>query len=187
MADLLALRKTIKKKKPSFKRSDYSKKVRIGLSWRKPKGLHSKMRHKAAGHAEVVSIGWGSPLAVEGMHKSGLMPMMVNNQADANAIDPKRQGAVIAAGVGVRSRLVLVEALLKRQVRILNIKDAKGYAASIAADIKARKEAVAKAKQSKTQKAPVQKKEEPKKELSAEDQKEQQRREAEKVLTQKER
>ena len=43
---LLELRKRIKRKKPEFIRQDAHKKKSLESKWRKPKGLHSKMREK---------------------------------------------------------------------------------------------------------------------------------------------
>ena len=42
MADLLKLRKRIKKKKPRFVRQDSHKKPKLKKKWKKPKGLQSK-------------------------------------------------------------------------------------------------------------------------------------------------
>lgn len=189
MADMLALRKSIKDKKPEFKRQDFGHRPNLSTTgWRRPKGLHSKMRHKTAGHRACVSVGWGSPAAVAGLHPSGLMPIIVSNTADVAKMDAKTQGALIAAGVGKRSKIALIDALLKKNITILNVKDPKGFAGKVQADIKAHKDARAAAKKEKPEaKKAEPKKPEPKKELTEEEKKEAQRKEAEKVLTQKER
>jgi large subunit ribosomal protein L32e len=188
MADALALRKAIKDKKPEFHRQDYTHRPNLGTTgWKKPKGLHSKMRHKKAGHLGSVNVGWGSPAAVEGAHKSGLMPVLVSSVNDIASIDAKKEGAIIAAGVGDRAKVALVDALLKKNIRILNIKEPQGFAAKVAAALKARKDARV-AAQKKEEKKPEAKKPEPKKpELSDEEKKEAARKEAEKVMIQKER
>ena len=188
MTDLLALRKAIKSKKPDFVRQDSHKKVRLGDAWRKPKGLHSKMRHKSAGHMSVVSVGWGSPAEVSGLHPSGLLPVLVHGLGDVARMDAKKEGAIIGAGVGDRRKIALVDALLKKNVTILNLKDAKGFAARIADGLKKRKESklnVQTKKESHKETKPAVK--EAPKEMTPEEKKEHERREAEKVLTHKER
>jgi large subunit ribosomal protein L32e len=191
MADMLKLRKAIKDRKPEFKRQDTTHRPNLGTTgWRKPKGLHSKMRHKMAGHRAVPTVGWGSPAAVEGCHPSGLWPVQVNSINDISLIDAKTHGAMIAAGVGKRSKIQLIDALLKKNITILNVKDAKGYASKVQAEIKAHKEERANA--AKKGDKPALKKSEPKKpqpqkEMSPEDRKEAERKEAEKVMIQKER
>ena len=52
-----------KRKKPKFYRQDISKAIRVQRSsWRRPKGLQSKMRHGFRGRANMPSTGYGAPL-----------------------------------------------------------------------------------------------------------------------------
>ncbi len=189
MADMIKLRKEIKDRKPTFRRQIYNHRPNLATTgWRKPKGLHSKMRHKSAGHQACVSVGWGSPVDVEGMHPSGLWPIIVNNMAQVATLDAKTQGALIAAGVGTRARLGIVDALVKKNITILNMKEPKSFAATVAAGMKARKDAKAKKTAPKEEKKPSSKPAaKPEPAMSEEDKKETQRREAEKVMIQKER
>ena len=69
---LLNIRKKIKSKKPFFFRQDAHKNLKLGDKWRKPKGLHSKMRLGFKGYRKSVSIGYGSPKITKNLHKSGL-------------------------------------------------------------------------------------------------------------------
>jgi len=41
---LLKIRKQLKKRKPAFTRQDINRYPRLEVKWRKPKGLHAKMR-----------------------------------------------------------------------------------------------------------------------------------------------
>lgn len=191
MTDLLALRKQIKTRKPHFARQDVLKKDRLDDTWRKPKGMHSKMRHHKKGYSAYVETGWGSPVEVKGLHKSGLKPIIVNCIGQVQLIDAKKEGAVIASHVGNRLKVSLIEALLKKNVRILNIKDALGAANGIKQAVAARKKATqdrVKAKEARKDTAPKAKKQE--KPAAAaqtpEEKKEAERREAEKVMTKKE-
>jgi large subunit ribosomal protein L32e len=189
MADLLALRKQIKSRKPHFSRQDVLKKDRLEDTWRKPKGMHSKMRHHKKGYSAYVETGWGSPVEVKGLHKSGLRPVIVNNMGQVAAIDAKKEGAVIASHVGNRLKVQLIEALAKKNVRILNIKNALDIANGIKQAVAARKKAMqdrVKAKEARKNAAPKAKKQETPEAQTAEEKKEADRREAEKVMTKKE-
>ncbi len=190
MTDLLSLRKQIKSRKPHFARQDVLKKSRLDDTWRKPKGMHSKMRHHKKGYSAYVETGWGSPVEVKGLHKSGLKPVVVNNIGQVATIDAKTEGAVIASHVGNRLKVALIEALLKKNVKILNIKDARGTATGITQAVAARKKASqerAKAKEARKDEKPKAKKQEkPAAEQTPEEKKEAERREAEKVMTKKE-
>ena len=54
---LLELRRAMKRKKPDFIRQDSHKKAGLGAKWRKPKGIHSKMRKKHKGKYVKIK-GW---------------------------------------------------------------------------------------------------------------------------------
>ena len=67
MKTLLILRKKMKAKKPHFNREDCHKIMALPIGWRKPNGLHSKMRHRYRGQPAMVEPGWGSPRVVKGL------------------------------------------------------------------------------------------------------------------------
>ena len=184
MADLktlLALRKAQKAKKPHFKRQDWHKKARLKPVWRKPKGMDSKLRRHMHGHGHLPTTGYRSPLLVRGMHKSGLIPMLVASPLQLDHINGKTHGIIIAATVGNRKRVELITKAQSKSIRVLNIKDAPKFAQSV-------KDELAKRKSSHTAKQPEKvavkpAKQEPK--GTQEEKKEQEKREAEKVITSK--
>ena len=65
---LLRVRTRQKSKKPEFNYHDSHKKKRLGTSWRKPQGLHNKLRQQVAAKGSLVKPGFGSPKAVRGFH-----------------------------------------------------------------------------------------------------------------------
>lgn len=186
MKELLALRKKMKARQPGFLRQDSHRHKRLAKVWRKPTGLHSKMRHNAAGQAASVAIGYRSPVAVQGLDRNGLQPVRVFNVDQVAELNKKTQSAVIGAGVGMRSRVAIVDALNKAGITINNLKDSKEYAGKVKHVLKARKDAASARHARKQKTAPAKKKEEKAPELSEEDRKELERKEAEKVLTRKE-
>ena len=46
---LLNVRKEMKERKPEFIRQDNPKRMKLNYKWRKPKGVHSKIRHHFKG------------------------------------------------------------------------------------------------------------------------------------------
>ncbi len=119
---LLGLRRSRKARRPRFVRQQSHRYLRIRRrgSWRAPRGVQSKQRRHYGYRPTVVSIGFGSPRAVRGLTPAGFVPVRVENARHLGEIDPKRQAAVIAHGVGVRKRLVLEELARQRGVRVLN-------------------------------------------------------------------
>ena len=79
---LIELRKAIKEKKPIFIRQDNPKRKKLSYKWRKPKGIHSKIRHHFKGRRKMPSPGYKSPAAVRGFHSSGLKIVYVFTPTD---------------------------------------------------------------------------------------------------------
>ena len=119
---LLGVRRTVRRRRPVFGRQAANRYYRIGRdgAWRRPRGLQSKQRRHYGYRAEIVSIGYGSPAKVRGLSPSGYRPVLVHNDAEIEALDPKVEAAVIGRTVGTRRRLGLEETAKKRGVRVLN-------------------------------------------------------------------
>lgn len=140
MKELLELRKKIKKKKPSFVRQDAHKKPRLEKKWRKPKGIHSKMRLKLRGYRRSVSVGYGSPKKVRGLHNSGLKSIMINSIKDIEKLDSKKECAAIAKTIGMKKRILLINKAKAVGVRIINIKNVDAYLKNLEEKFAKRKE-----------------------------------------------
>jgi large subunit ribosomal protein L32e len=135
---LLAIRKAAKKRKPTFLRQDAHKKVRIPNNWRKPKGVHSKMRHKKKGYRVWVGKGFRSPVEVRGLSAQGLLPIIVANVKGLGTIDAKSQGIIIAGSVGQKKRVEIVKKANELGITLLNV-SAKKYVAAVEEKLKAKK------------------------------------------------
>ena len=179
---LLAIREQISAKRPEFVMQDHHKRKDTQRRWRKPKGMHSKMRHGVWGRPVSVKTGYRGPLEVRGLHKSGLISILVNNMTELAAIDPKIQGVVLG-NVGGKKKTELLNACKQKSITVFNVKNIDEEIKNLTGKFSARKEAKKlKAQRKQTSKAA------PKKEAKKEETvtKEQERKEMEKVLTQKE-
>ena len=76
---LLDLRKKAKRKKPVFIVRESKFGGRVQKRWRYPRGGHSAVRMEFKGRLPLVTIGYGSPRAVRGLHSSGLERVVVHN------------------------------------------------------------------------------------------------------------
>jgi large subunit ribosomal protein L32e len=137
---LLDIRKKLKKKRPSFHREDSHKVIKIKPKWRKPTGSHSKVRHQLRGYVKRVEPGYRSPAAIRGTHKSGLFPVIINNIADLNRVNKEKQGIVIAARLGKRKKVLVLNKAKELGITILNVKNVDAFVKSVDDFIKARKE-----------------------------------------------
>ena len=76
---LMKLRVAKNKKRPKFKRENYFRLKRLQTSWRRPKGIDSKMRHKLKGKRKSPGTGYRNPRAVRGLHPRGKEIVQVAN------------------------------------------------------------------------------------------------------------
>lgn len=122
----LKLREKQKRKQPKFRRQEWFRYKRLGEKWRRPKGLHSKMRKNLKYRPPLVRIGYRKVKAARGLHPSGFEDVLVHNLKELQALDPKKQAARIASGVGARKRKEMQEYAREHNIRVLNWKKIKG-------------------------------------------------------------
>jgi large subunit ribosomal protein L32e len=150
--NLLENRNNLKKKKPAFIRQEGHKKKNLkGWKWRKPKGMHSKMRRMLRGNRRRVEPGWGSPSAVKGLSSEGIKRIVVATFTDLQKINLKTEGAVISAGVGTKRRIELIKKAKEMGIKVMNY-DADKFIAKIEGEIKQKAELKAKTSKVKEEK-----------------------------------
>jgi len=121
----LATRKRVKSKKPDFKRQESWRYKRLEKSWRRPRGLDSKMRKKVKGWPQSVAIGYRGPKEARGRHPSGYAEVLIRTVDDVRRVDPKTQAIRIAHTVGARKRVEISARAEERRIHVLNPKGAK--------------------------------------------------------------
>lgn len=124
VSEIRRLLRVRKAKEARFKREGVDKKVTIKDSWRRPRGLHSKQRKLRRAKGAHPDPGYGSPLAVRGMHPCGLKEVRVFNLNDLVGVDATTQAIRIGATVGRKKRELIQNKAAEAKIRILNWKDA---------------------------------------------------------------
>jgi large subunit ribosomal protein L32e len=109
----------------SFKRDGYGKKKQLSDSWRKPKGQHNKQREQKKAKGVLPKPGFGSPIAVRGMHPNGFFEVLISSVKELEGIDPKTHAIRIGATVGERTRPGLQETAIAEGFKVLNARTAK--------------------------------------------------------------
>ncbi len=122
---LLDIRKKQKSKKPAFKQTDSHKKKKLAEHWRRPDGIHNKMRYAVKGKCPLVEAGYGSPRLVRGLHPSGFEEVIVKSPKDLESIKnlndgTKRQAVRIAHTVGYKKRTLIENKAAELGLKILN-------------------------------------------------------------------
>jgi len=193
--ELLTLKQKIRNRIPEFLRDGYNNLPRLKAKvWRKPKGIHSKLRHGFAGHRTRVEPGYGTPAELRGVGKEGLLQVVVHNIKELEKVDNKKQGAIIAK-IGLQKKIEIIKKSHEKNITILNIRNTKEFITKIEEELKKRKDAkknktTQKEEKTKTREKEAEKKvknEEKKSEaITDEIKKEQEKKQLDKVLTQKE-
>jgi large subunit ribosomal protein L32e len=104
----------------TFKRDGFGKKRQLSDSWRKPRGQHNKQREQKKAKGALPKPGFGSPIAVRGMHPSGFFEVMVFSEKDLEGLNPKLQAVRIGGTVGERKRIALQEKAGSAGLKVLN-------------------------------------------------------------------
>lgn len=117
---LLKVRERQKRKRPGFRRQEWFRYKKLGKSWRKPRGLHSKARKGLKYRPKMVSIGYRSPRKARGLHPSGFREALIHNVKELEVLDPKIQAARIGHSVGTRKRVEIEARADEIGIRILN-------------------------------------------------------------------
>lgn len=116
----LAVRRRVKSKKPDFKRQESWRYKRVDKSWRKPRGLDSKMRKKVKGWPKSVGVGYRGPKVARGLHPSGYVEVLVRAVDDVGKVDSETQAIRIAHTVGGRKRVEILARAGERGIHVLN-------------------------------------------------------------------
>ena len=119
----LSKRNKISHKRPKFKRQNWFRYKRLGDKWRRPRGIHSKMRRHFKYRIPVVQSGFRGPANVRGLHPSGFEEIRINTPKEVENVDPKTQAIRIARTVGDKKREIIVQKADKMGMRVFNRRD----------------------------------------------------------------
>ena len=120
MKDALAKRALISGRRPAFKRQEWFRYSKLGEKWRRPKGIHSKMKRKLKRRPPVVLIGYRGPVISRDLHPSGFEEKLVFTVDELEGIDVKKQAVRIGGTVGTKKRILIEDRAEELGIRVLN-------------------------------------------------------------------
>jgi len=139
MNELMKIKLAMKKRRPSFKRQEFNKRIRLSRSsWRKPRGVDSKMREQRGGKRAIVKIGYGTPRKLRGQLSNGMFEVPVLTVKELTSLS-KDQIALIPRTLGNRRRLELLREASKSKISISNFKNIESKIKEIETAFDARK------------------------------------------------
>ena len=135
---LLQQRRLIKSKKPVFLRQDATRNKSLVKTWRKPKGMHSKMRIHLRGRRRSPSPGFASPRAVKGLTRQGFKEVYVQNVRDLEGFDAQTH-IIVFGKIGLRKKMELLKICAEKKYPLAQIKDVHAFMKKVEAEMAHRK------------------------------------------------
>ncbi len=120
---MVEIEKVTKRKKPTFLRRDWHKKIKFGKTvkknrkWRGAKGRHNKIRLGQKGYSSRPKIGYSENKQIKGLI-AGYNPIYVENLNQVKIL--KKGDGVIISHVGAKKRKEITDACIKQGLIILN-------------------------------------------------------------------
>ncbi len=133
---LIELRKKMNKKRPSFRRVESWRYVRVKDSWRKARGIDSQTRKKTKTGVKSPSVGYRGPKKIRGFHPSGYEEVRVVTIDDLKTLNNKKHAIKISTKLGVKKRIQLIDYAQSRGFKVLNIGISQGEIESLEATLK---------------------------------------------------
>jgi len=118
---LIELRKKINKKRPSFRRVESWRYVRIKDSWRKARGIDSRTRIKSKSGVKSPSVGYRGPKKVRGLHPSGYEEVRVHNINEMKDLNNRKHAIKVSTNLGVKKRISVIDYAQSRGFKVLNL------------------------------------------------------------------
>ncbi|KAL0030653.1 hypothetical protein WJX77_000818 [Trebouxia sp. C0004] len=113
----------IKKRTKPFKRHQTDRKICVKESWRRPKGIDSRVRRKFKGCGVIMpNIGYGSNKKTRHMLPNGFFKFVVSNVKELELLmmHNRRYAAEVAHNVSSKKRKAIVERAAELNVHVTN-------------------------------------------------------------------
>ncbi|TKR92435.1 hypothetical protein L596_007088 [Steinernema carpocapsae] len=114
--------KIVKKHGKRFTRHESDRYLRVGESWRKPKGIDNRVRRRFKGQRRMPKIGYGNAKATRHMLPTGFKKILINNVGDLDMLlmNNKLYCGEIAHAVSSKKRKEIVERAQLLRIRLTN-------------------------------------------------------------------
>jgi len=115
--------KKIKKRRKKFLRHQGDRFMRISYpTWRKPKGIDSRVRRRFRGCIPMVNIGYGTDKRQRHVLPCGFKKFRVHTVKELEVLmmHNRKYAAEIGGKVGIRKRQAIIDRAIQLDIKILN-------------------------------------------------------------------
>jgi len=113
MTDLISVKKTMKAKRPRFRRQEAFKSKRLPDNWRRAKGHHSKVRIRRSWKPKRPEAGMRTPVSLRGFDREGRKIILIKSVKDAEKL-VKNFVYVISRTLGLKSKGIIAQKVLNK-------------------------------------------------------------------------
>lgn len=93
---------------------------RLGVTWRRPRGIGSKMRLLIGGKPRRPKAGYAGDRRVRSIHPSGYREVLVSNTGELESLDPSIHAVRISGKVGLMKREKILARADELKIKVLN-------------------------------------------------------------------
>ena len=118
----LVKKTVVKKRTKKFVRHQSDLFKRVKSSWRKSRGIDSRVRRKFKGSIPHPSVGYGSDKITRNIHPHGFKTVVINNVAELEMLmmHNRTYAATVSKSVSSRVRRAIVERAEQLAIRVSN-------------------------------------------------------------------
>ncbi|KAJ1509529.1 60S ribosomal protein L32 [Coelomomyces lativittatus] len=112
----------VKKRTKRFKRHQSDRYVKLGTSWRKPKGIDNRVRRRFKGQIPMPNIGYGSNKKTRHVLPTGFKKFLIHNprELDILLMHNRTFAGEIAHNVSAKKRAIIVKRAKELNVSLTN-------------------------------------------------------------------
>jgi len=112
----------VKKRTKPFLRHQSDRYVSVKESWRRPKGIDSRVRRRFKGQFPLPKIGYGSNKKTKNLRPDGFLTFVVRNPKELELLlmHNRKYAAEVAHNVSARKRKLIIERAAQLNVKITN-------------------------------------------------------------------